>query len=294
MIEWFNQLDIKVQVVIISSITSIFVFLIGWFFKIFYERNSLRYKLRKEYEFEQKKKLKEEIAKHKMPLLNITEEFNHRLWNFNENIDKNWHQINKQEWEERTKYYTRSFVYRFLVFLHWVLKTEKDTVSIDSIIADKNDILYLKYIKTFKDIFSEPKLLSELNYLNGNNQNHFFKNDLIGYSKWVIEGDRVIDFDEFSDKTENEFDELEKVINYFSNIQNDNNDKNLNVLRSFHLLIISFLNKYGHTYQKTDNTKIKELADIYKGKIKIKKGFESFIEKSKLESELKGILKKIK
>ena len=47
-------------------------------------------------------------------------------------------------------------------------------------------------------------------------------------------------------------------------------DKNLNILRCFHLLIINFLNTYGHTYQKTDDEKINKLTAIYKGKIKIK------------------------
>lgn len=288
MIEFFKSIDLK------SFVIPVITFIVGWIAKIIYERYTLNYKLKVEYDFEQKKRLKEEIAKNKMHLLNIAEEFNHRLWNLNENISKNWLQINQEEWEERTKYYTRSFVYRFLVFLHWVLKTEKDTISIDTIVADKKDIEYLKFIKTFKDIFSEPKLLKELDYSNGNNTNHFFKNNLKGYTKWIIEDERVIDFDEFSDKTENKYNELKKVINYFSEIENNDIDKNLNILRCFHLLIISFLNEYGHTYQHTSDEKIIELTKVYKGKIKIKKGFQEFIEKSKLEKELKSVLKKIK
>lgn len=43
MIEWFEKLDHKLQVVIISSLTSNFVFIIGWFFKISYERNSVSF-----------------------------------------------------------------------------------------------------------------------------------------------------------------------------------------------------------------------------------------------------------
>ena len=89
--DWFNNADIKLQVVIISSLTSIAIFLLGWLIKVIYERNSLNYKLKKEYQFEQKKKLKEEIAKNKMHLLNSAEELNHRLWNFSQHVDENWH-----------------------------------------------------------------------------------------------------------------------------------------------------------------------------------------------------------
>lgn len=292
--EWFNKLDIKLQVVIISSITSVFVFLIGWILKVFYERSSLNYKLKKEFEFEQRKKLKEDIAKNKIPLINIIEELNDRLWNLNENIEKGWLKIEKKDWEETQKYYTRSFVYRFLVFIHWTLKTECDTMAIDTTVADSDDILYLKYIKTFKNIFSEPKLLSELNYSNGHDTNHFFKNDLKGYTKLVLDLGSVIDFDDFCKQTRDKFFELEKVIRYFSEIENNNSDKNLNILRCFHLLSISFLNKYGHTYQHLEESRLDELTSFYKTRILIKNGFGEFIKKSKLEKEMKSILGKIK
>lgn len=108
--DWFNNADIKLQVVIISSLTSIAIFLLGWLIKVIYERNSLNYKLKKEYQFEQKKKLKEEIAKNKMHLLNSAEELNHRLWNFSQHVDENWHKVSKQDWFETEQYYINSFV----------------------------------------------------------------------------------------------------------------------------------------------------------------------------------------
>ena len=98
MIDWFNNLDIKLQVVIISSITSLIVFLLGWFFKVLYDRFSLAYKMKQEFEFEQRKKLKEEIAKNKTHFLNSIESLNHRMWNFSQNVDKNWHKITREQW----------------------------------------------------------------------------------------------------------------------------------------------------------------------------------------------------
>ncbi|MFD0862550.1 hypothetical protein ACFQ1M_10060 [Sungkyunkwania multivorans] len=295
MTEWFNNLDVKLQVIIISSITSLTVFMLGWFFKVVYDRFSLTHKMKKEFEFEQRKKLKEEIAKNKTHFLNSIESLNHRMWNFSQNVDKNWHKISKEKWfETDDQYYINSFVYRFLCFLHWTLKTEKDTISVDTTIADKEDVLYLKWVKTFKDIFTDADLLQELNYDNTKNTNHFYKNDLIGYSKWVVFNHAVIDFDEFETKLQYNYEPLEKVIEYFTQIEGTNDDKNLNVLRCYHLLAIQFLNDYGHDYQKTDDKKIKRITDLYKGKIKIKTGFEEFVKKSKLEDEMKKPIRKIK
>lgn len=271
----------------------VLTFISGWITKVIYERYTLNFKLRKEFEFEQKKKLKEEIAQNKMRLLNSAEELNHRLWNFSQNVGENWHQVSRNDWNTNEQYYLKSFVYRFLKFLYWNIRTERDTVSIDTTIAEKQDILFLKYIKTFKDIFTDVDLLKELNYNKAHNTNHFFKNDIDDYCILVTQGGEVLSFENFKKVLDREYQTLEKVINYFSMVQNSDDDKSLNVLRVCHLLIIQFLNTFGHDYQKTDDDKIKKVTSFYKPKLKIKNGMIEFIRKSKLEREMDSITKKI-
>ncbi|MCX2743737.1 hypothetical protein OO013_07670 [Mangrovivirga sp. M17] len=294
MMEFINSLDIKLQATIISALTSLFIFVVGWLFKFFYERNSLSFRLDKEYTFEQKKKLKEEISKYKIPLLNACEEFNYRLRNFNKRTKENLHRIDPDKWFETDQYYLNSFIYRFLVILHYVYKIEQETLSIDSTVADKSDIKFLKFIKTFKNIFSELDLLTPLGYKWSDTKNHFWKNELKGFTLWVVENDRVIEFDEFVPKLRFNYNELRKIIEYFSKIENDPNDKTLNVLRCFHLLIIQFLNFYGHTYQVTPEAKVNTIVNFYSENIKIVDAFENFISESKLDQEMKSILKKLK
>ncbi|MGS4347111.1 hypothetical protein ACKUSY_16285 [Myroides odoratus] len=290
-----DNLDIKVQVVIISSVTSVLIFLVGWLFKFIYERYSLSYKLNKEFEFEQKKKLKEEIAKNKIHLINSIEALNHRMWNFSQNVDKDWHKRTEDNWfKDEEQYYINSFLYRFLCFIHWTLKTENDTVSVDTTIASKDDVTFLKWIKTFKDIFTDTDLLKEFEYDKSKNSNHFYKNDLIGYTKILVKNDKILDFDEFETELKDNYTNLKKVIEYFTSIENDNNDKNLNVLRCFHLLTIKFLNDYGHDYQHTNKKKLIAITELYKSKIIIKRSFIEFIKKSKLEKEMRSIINKIK
>lgn len=293
MIEWLKQLDIKLQAGLISSITSISILIIGWIFKIIYERNSLNFKLKKEFNFEQKKKLKEEIAKNKIQLLNAAEELNHRFWNFSQNVHKDWHKIEPKDWFQPSKYYINSFVYRYLVFIHWLIKVEKDTLTVDSTIADSNDIRFLKYVKTLKDIFTDVDMFDGLNYDSSHNTNHFFKNDLIGYSKVVVKDDSVLDFDEFIFKCQSNHDNIKKVVEYFTRIENSNTDRNLNVLKCAHLLIIQFLNTYGHSYQKTTKEKVETITSKYKTELIIQHNFRNFVIKSKLGTEMKPIIKQI-
>jgi hypothetical protein len=287
MIETIKNIDFSTYLI------PVLTFIFGWITKIIYERYTLNFKLKKEFEFEQKKKLKEEIAQNKMRLLNSAEELNHRLWNFSQHVGENWHRVSANDWNTTEQYYLKSFVYRFLKFLYWNIQTEKDTISIDTTIAEKDDILFLKYIKTFKDIFTDVDLLAELNYDKAHNTNHFFKNNLADYCILVTQGGEILSFENFKEIMDREYQSLEKVINYFSTIQDSDDDKNLNVLRVCHLLIIQFLNTFGHDYQKTDEEKIKKITELYKPKLKIKKGMVEFIKKSKLEKEMKSITEKI-
>ncbi|MGY5353644.1 hypothetical protein [Wenyingzhuangia sp. IMCC45467] len=287
MIETIKNIDFSAYLI------PVFTFIFGWITKIIYERYTLNFKLKKEFEFEQKKKLKEEIAQNKMKLLNSAEELNHRLWNFSQHVGENWHKVSTNDWNTTEQYYLKSFVYRFLKFLYWNIQTEKDTISIDTTIAEKDDVLFLKYIKTFKDIFTDVDLLKELNYDKAHNTNHFFKNNLADYCILVTQRGKILSFENFKEVMDREYQSLEKVINYFSNIQNTDDDKNLNVLRVCHLLIIQFLNTFGHDYQKTDKEKVKRITELYKPKLKIKKGMIEFIKKSKLEKEMKSITEKI-
>lgn len=293
MIDWFKALNNTFQTTIISATTSIIVLFVTWITGILKEQYSLNYKLNKEYEFEQRKKLKEEIAKTKIPLLNSVEELNYRLYNLNLNLHLGWQIVTKSDWFINEQYFLNSSIYRMLEFWYWVIKTERDTVSIDSTIAEKDDILYLTYIKTFKNMFSDIDILKELDYGPNDNTNHFFKNDLDTYGSWLVENEKLIGFEEFKKKLRSDYDKYQKVIEYCTKIKNLDTDRNLNVLRSFHLIAISFLNKYGHDYQKTDNKKLKILTDSYKQSLKVKIGFKNFLSKNKLYEEMKNIYKAI-
>lgn len=210
---------------------------------------------------------------------------------FNINIDNKWHQVAElKDWETRHIYYLKIFIYRFLVFLHWTLKTEEDIISIDSTPANKKDILYLQYIKTFKDIFTDTGILKELNYESASNTNHFFKNNLIKYIKWIVKDGKIMDYDEFITNSKGKYEAMSNVIEYFTEIENDVSDKSLNVLKCFHLMSTSFLNKFGHYYQITEKEKLEKLLNKYKSEITIKEGFKLFIEKNKF----KEIIEKLK
>lgn len=286
-----SELDVRVQAALISAGTTLVIFFVGWIIKILYERYSLDHKLKKEYLFEQKKMIKREIAKTKVPLLNSAEEFNYRMWNFNKNIGENYHKINEENWFDSNQYYLNSFIYRFLVFMHYCIKTEEDILSMDSTVADKKDSLFLKYVKTFKNLFCDITLLKELGYDQNDDTCHFFRNELKGFCAWVLENGKVLDFDEFVSKLKHNYKPLHKVIEYFTRIENNETDKTLNVLWCAHLLSVSFLNNFGHSYQQNGKEKVKTLNEYYQDRLKVKGSFKEFLKSSKLYEEFSSDFK---
>lgn len=304
--ESFLEYDIKVQCALISAFVTIILSIFGHLYNFFKERYNLNYKLKKEFKFEQIKKLREEISKNKIPLLNAAEDLNKRLINFNINIDEKWHEITKEQWcKDNTQYYyIRSFVYRFLVFLYWVKKTEEDTFSIDSTIAQKRDKRFHKFIKTFKLIFCSKELIEKLTIASISNtekehsrkivnKNHFFRNKIENYLIYVTEewdmedgkkGIRVINYEDFIYKSLNEYDKLEKLIEYFSNITNDEKNPKLNVLRCLQIVLIEFLNEFGHSYHKMKWKDRFLLYLDYRKKIVIRKEFRNFCKQNNMVS----------
>ena len=287
----------KEQVVVISALISAFVsisiFLLGWIMKFFYERYSLNYKLTREHSFEQRKNIKAILAKSKTPLLKAADNLNHRLWNLARNIDKKWLNIKEVEIQKSEKYYLRSFTYRILILFYWIERAEESIYSFDFAIADKSDNEYLKYLKALKNFLCDRELLSEMNYPPGSTGNHFYKDEIKKYTRYLELDGMPIEYDKFEEKYNNNYEQIEDVINYLRNTKKEESNLNYNVLMGFHLLLIQFLNKYGLEYHKTKEKDLKSLIKDKYNNIQIKDGINSYFERHKLKKQIKNVIKHI-
>ena len=286
----FINLDTKIQAAVISAGTSILILIIGWIIKHIHERISLNYKLKKEYVFEQKRKIKEEISKSKTPLLKATEDISHRLWNFNSRIDQKWHNVKEANWNQPDRYYIRSFAYRLLVFWYWILKSEESIYFFDSTLSEKTDDVYLKFVKTLKHSLCDRLLLEKLSYPIDATDSHFYKDKLSEYTSFIEVDGKVITFHEFEGKMRKDYNQIKKILFFISEVKNSLTDKKYTLIKGLHLILIQFLNLYGHDYQKTDKKKLKEICLSYKDLIN-DKCFQEFLYRNKIKREMKQIFK---
>jgi hypothetical protein len=290
--EYFSNLDIKLQTVIISGGISIFVFVAGWIIKILHEKYSLNYKLKREFVFEQQKKIKEEISKTKTPLLLSAESLNYRLWNLLKHRNEKWLELSQDKWLETNHHYLQSFVYKWICLIFWLLKAEKSVGGYDATLSPKSDLLYLKYIKAMKHCLCDRFLIESLEYSSTDVTNHFYIDDLPKFADYVSDNGDVIDFHVFNEKVKSNLKPVQKVFLFFSKFRDDETNKSLNMLIVLHVIVIRFLNTFGHEYQKTEDTKFDDLLKTKYHNMKIIKEFESYLKLHKLEKTFKKTLKK--
>ena len=292
MIEWFCQLSNELQCIIISATTSIIISVIPLIFNFIRDKYMLRYKLRKEYTFKQRMGIKEKLASSKTPLVRSAEEFNYRLWNLSQNIDNRWHNCEKSDIKQHAKcYYIKSFVYRFLCFLYWIDRAEDDIYNFDFSVAAKEEKEYLKYIKLLKHFFCESELLKDVDYNYSNDEAHFYKDNIKIYVNYIKDGNSVISYETFIQKIEEDYTDIQKVVDFIRKTENNELNNQYNILKSFHLFLMLFLNKYGLDYHYTDKNKYKKLIQDKYNNIKIKSALLKYFAKNKAVKEAKWIIK---
>lgn len=169
-----NWDDPKIQAAVISALVSVITVLLSFLLKSFYERHFHIFKLESEHEYEQRKKIKEVIAKHKTQLLDAADSLNHRLWNFSANHSRDWHTSQNLKLLPQ-HYYLASFTYRMLAFFAWLRKIEGEMVYLDSTVATKQDLNFVKYLKLFPQLMCDVALFDGLDYNGEYSKDHFLK-----------------------------------------------------------------------------------------------------------------------
>jgi hypothetical protein len=239
----------------VSAIVSIIIILTR---SLFLERWFHLFKLKNEYRYEQRKKIKEILAHNKVQLLNQAEELNHRIWNLRSNCYKEWHKVNYDYYNVDQRYFN-SFVYRMVAMLAWIRKTEKEMCYLDATIASPSDLDFVTYLRLFQTILCDVQLFKGLEYDDYCASDHFFRNDLQEMADKFIVGGEVVQFSEYLSSFDDPPRKLNQICQFIDGINPNEKRQRWERLQAFHLVLIAFLNSYGYKFQKTSYEKIKKL-----------------------------------
>jgi hypothetical protein len=244
------------QVALISAGVSVLTFLITNWLKNYFENKLLQRNLETEHTFDQRKKIKEVLAKYKVHLLTACEDLNHRCWNFANTHHENWIDIKGDYKKEH--YYFHSFAYRILVVFAWIKKIQKEMIYLDTTIASKEDLEFIKFLRIFPQIFCDLTFL-EGKEADGNYAvDHFFRNNFELLPDSIITDTGVKSYSKFIEELPTNQIELAQLYKFLDGVSPTENRKRWDRLHLLNLTLIIFLNNYGYDFQQTNETKLKQ------------------------------------
>jgi hypothetical protein len=254
-----NIQDPRVIAAVISAAVSIVTVLLSFLLKAWFEKHFVMFKLEAEHRYEQKKKIKEVIAKHKSQLLDAAETLNHRLWNFADNYVQNWHEIPDISTLPQ-QYYLASFTYRMLALFAWIRKIEKEMVYLDTTVASRTDLNFVKFLRVFSQMMCDVVLFKGLPYDNSYATDHFFRNDFDHMCDCFWNDAGVISYSDFKANRDKCLEEATRMVEFLNRMHPDESRFRWDRLQALHYLLLMFLNTYGYDFQYTERAKVKVLV----------------------------------
>lgn len=138
----------------------------------------LRDRLKTEYEYEQRKKLRDLIGCYHGGILQAVEEFNYRMMSLYASEDEDWLNVGDDYQgvgSDPNNYYFQTTVHRFLALFVLIRRFESEALYADSRIADKKDFEFLKYSRAILWAATGTHLFSGLAYDVSESKDHFFR-----------------------------------------------------------------------------------------------------------------------
>jgi hypothetical protein len=283
----------KLLTVIISAGTSLLTVILTLSTKNWIEKRFLIFKLQKEHEYKQRKEIKNVLSKYKVPFINSAEALNHRLWNLSKNYSRKWHDVGGRL--KHDGYYYQSTVYRILRHFAWIKIIQGKLIFLDTTIATKGDLFFVKYLNYFPQLFQDTDLFEGLNYDSNHATDHIYRDTFEEVYSNIITGDEVISFTDFKEKIADDFSKFVPILKFVDNINPEEERLRWDLLHCFHLTLMSFLTSYGYDFQHTSKHKIIELISRQR-RCKIYKNYLLLIQRNRLEDEgsIRLLLKEIK
>ena len=182
----------------------------------FFKRRETRHAAEVEYEYEQRKKLRELIGRHHGRLLNAANSMNYRMWNLYAHHDKAWLDA-RGDYTNAGLYYFRSTVYRFLNVCALVRLVEAEALLLDARIAQKKDFIFLNYAAALHWVMTDVALTEGLPYDNFHQTDHFFSDHFRQYCDLCLSNGSFVSIEQFSELLTHDS-SIEPVLHYFDGL----------------------------------------------------------------------------
>lgn len=257
MTEWFNKLLTLPPVVaaaVVAAVISSATTILALALKSWYDTRHYSRKLELNYRFEQQKKLRDHLGQGKGKLLEACETLNHRIWNFYGNVDRGWLTLG-DAYVGSVGYYARSFAYRLMYVFSLSHKVETEALYIDVTVAQPFDFVFLKALKLYVQVWTDVNLFEGFEYDTSRATDHFFKDQLRVMCDAFITDKGVISPSHFESQLRKEH-EFKACLAFLDGMRFGEKRLRSDRLVAAHLILMTFLNRFGYDFQHTDRDQL--------------------------------------
>ncbi len=223
----------------------------------YFRKREARHKLAVEYEYEQRKKLRDLIGSYHGRLLQACNSLNYRFWNLYANADADW--LKSDGDYKRPGYYLLSFVHRFLAVFSFTRQFENEAIYVDRRIAEKKDFVFLNYVEAIRWVMTDVALFDGVPYDSSHQRDHFFADNFRQYCDGCAAQGRFITYEELQDRVER-VRSLDPVLRFFDSLQRAEDRLRWDRLVALHLLLMAFVNSFGYEPQYSSQTHFDSVA----------------------------------
>ena len=205
--------------------------------------------------------MRELISQFHGRVLEAAESLNHRLWNLRENQDRGWLTLHGDYERAGDYYYFRTMIHRLLLLLIQLQQFQNEAIFIDARIAERTDLLFLKYAKALEWALTDVALFSGLNYDPNNATDHLFKGHIRVACEVCTEDVKSLSLMGFENCLRNGkfLQEMTPLYMFFDGMSADGRLR-WDRLVAFHLLLCAFINTFGYPMQKTSKKQLRQIA----------------------------------
>ena len=241
-------MDEKVITAIIAAVTSIITILLTSIFKPKIEKRLHRNKIEIEHELEQKKKIKEVLSKYKVHVISSADSLNSRLNNLTKKVTKKEHYANGN-FKDKDNYYFQSMIYRILNLFAWMKIVEDNLIYLDTTIATKKDLDFIKYMRAIRRSLQSGRLVQGLQVDPETSRDLIYRDTLDEMCLWLIQNDKIISFPEFKAQINDNLHHYNKLCELIDGVNPEENRRRWDRLYLLQIIIMSFINAYGYDFQ---------------------------------------------
>jgi hypothetical protein len=256
---YFLQLSPQVQAALIAAAVSLLTVVVATPLRYAIDKRALRYRLKTEYEYEQRKKLQTLIGLYHGRMLEAAESLNHRLWNIYENEAKGWLDLSGHYGDLDSSYYFRTTVYRFLHLFSLSRMFEREAIYIDSRITAEKDLNFLKYLKALEWVVTDVALFEGLEYDPFHSTDHLFRDQLREMCDTCCPKRQFLSLEEFRGFLKGGH-RLSPALQLFDGLSADEARLRWDRIVALHLVLLAFINTFGYDMQRSTRQQFEEVA----------------------------------